>query len=108
MREPRVRNVCAAALLLAVLSARAEAATIDLHLALALDTANPEQTVIAGTITNDGGVAAYDVYVQLWPDDSKRRLGDLRPGGELQVSWTIPQQRWRDELRQVAAVRVRY
>src|SRR5262245_14907172 len=108
MRRRQAGILCASVFLLAAIAARADGASIDLHLSLALDAGNPDQTVISGTITNSGRVPAYEVYAQLWPDDSRRRLGELQPGGELQVSWTIPEQRWRDDLRQIAAMRVRY
>ena len=86
----------------------ARASSIDLNLSLTLDLSAPQDIGVSGVVRNNGTVAAFDLYAELWPGTERRRLGDLQPGAQVDVSWIIPRPRWVETFHQIAAMRLRY
>ncbi|MGH7588167.1 MAG: 6-pyruvoyl-tetrahydropterin synthase-related protein, partial [Gemmatimonadota bacterium] len=85
------------------------AQTIQLELSLTVRQ-SPQVIQIASTVVNRGRDPAYEVEAVLRGVDATPRplVGELRPGEQVEIAWEVDPDRWRTELREIAALRVRY
>jgi 6-pyruvoyl-tetrahydropterin synthase related domain len=94
---------------LAVLGASpVAAATADLRLALTIDRRPAGSVVVTATVANAGSGAAFEPYAELWNQPARRRFADLLPESRTEIAWTFTTDTWRDTVREIAALRVRY
>ncbi|MGH7570486.1 MAG: 6-pyruvoyl-tetrahydropterin synthase-related protein [Gemmatimonadota bacterium] len=85
------------------------AQTIRLELSLTVHR-SPESVQISSVIHNRGADPAYEVAAELRGVDTIPRpvIGELRPGAQAKIAWEMDADRWRTDLREIAALRIRY
>ena len=85
------------------------AQTIQLELSLTVRQ-SPQSVHVSSTVVNRGRDPAYEVVAELRGVDATPRplAGELQPGDRVETAWEVDPGRWRTELREIAALRVRY
>ncbi|MGH7556590.1 MAG: 6-pyruvoyl-tetrahydropterin synthase-related protein, partial [Gemmatimonadota bacterium] len=85
------------------------AQTIRLELSLTVRR-SPQSVHITGIIHNRGQDPAYEVKALLRGVDAAPRpvIGELGPGERAEIAWEVDPERWRMEMREIAALRIRY
>ncbi|HET9581780.1 MAG TPA: 6-pyruvoyl-tetrahydropterin synthase-related protein [Gemmatimonadota bacterium] len=85
------------------------AQSIQLQLSLTIRP-TPQVVHVSGAVANRGGDTAYEIGAELRGVDQTPRpwIGELAPGERAEIAWELDPARWRTELREIAALRIRY
>ncbi|MGH7544444.1 MAG: 6-pyruvoyl-tetrahydropterin synthase-related protein, partial [Gemmatimonadota bacterium] len=96
-------------LALPTLASPLSAQSIQLQLSLTVRR-TPQVVHVSGAVVNQGGDTAYEIGAELRGVDATPRpwMGELAPGERAEIAWELDPARWRTELREIAALRVRY
>lgn len=85
------------------------AQTIQLQTTLTVERSR-ETVGIHAIVHNRGRNPAYELEAELRAVDRRPRpvVGELAPGDRAEIAWELEPERWRTELQEIAALRIRY